>query len=92
MKSHRLKFTTEPIAPAADTPEGYRAAWWRERVLGYSRPQLADALGLHTTTIETYENSQTVPLQYGLACAALQVDRLNRLPFFNEGRFIWPTS
>jgi len=91
MRSRRLKFTTEATPPNPEDPEGYRAAWWRERVLGYSRPQLAQALGLHPGTILAYEKAETVPLAYSLACAALQVERLNRRPFFNDGRFIWPT-
>jgi DNA-binding XRE family transcriptional regulator len=91
MRQHRVKLTTvEP--PAADSPEGYRAAWWRERILGYSRPQLAAAIGLHENTIADYENSATVPQQYSLACAALQIDRIYRLPFFENGRFLWPTG
>ena len=92
MRAHRLKFTTAADQPPLDAPEGYRAAWWRERVLGYSRPQLAQALELNESTILRYEGSQTVPLEYSLACAALQVDRLNRMPFFDGGRFIWPTN
>lgn len=92
MKSNRLKFTTSPEAPATDRTEGYRAAWWRERILGYSRPQLAQALDLVASTILRYEGMDTVPREYSLACAALHVDRLNRVPSFKEGRFIWPTE
>lgn len=90
MRSHRLKFTTTR-PPERDDPEGYRAAWWRERILGFSRPQLAEALDLSSTTILVYERSNALPVIYGLACAALQVEKISRMPFFADGKFVWPT-
>lgn len=71
MRSHRLKYTTQPERPAEDAPEGYKAAWWRERVMGFSRPQLAIILGLTDGTILRYERSEEVPKQYRLACVGL---------------------
>ena len=71
MRSHRLKYTTQPERPAEDAPEGYKAAWWRERVMGFSRPQLAIILGLTDGTILRYEKAQEVPPQYRFACIRL---------------------
>jgi len=71
MQTHRVKFSTEAELPAPQAPEGYKAAYWRERVMGLSRPELARLLNLGTATIGRYEKSATVPEVYRLACTAL---------------------
>jgi transcriptional regulator with XRE-family HTH domain len=68
---HRLRARTNPLAqPPRSSPEGLRARWWREHVMGMSRPQLAEALGIDDQRIYRYESARVVPPLYRLACAA----------------------
>jgi hypothetical protein len=68
----RKRTTTDPAKPpGADAPEGERAKWWRERIMGLSRPALAEQLGVHPATIDRQERSATVDSVYRLACAAV---------------------
>lgn len=70
MTIRRLRPTTQEW-PGDEAPEGKRAAYWREHVMGLSRPAMAELLGLTSQTITRYEESDEVPAMYRLACAAL---------------------
>lgn len=70
----RLRPTTPPEVPAADAPEGLRAAWWREHRMGLSRPELAERLRISPQTVTSYEGLDVVPQIYKLACAAIEND------------------
>jgi hypothetical protein len=66
----RLRITTPDTAPV-DATEGTAAAWWREHILGLSRPGLAQLLDISSKTIEREESRDRVSTQYRLACAAI---------------------
>ena len=75
----RLRPTTDHRdPPKPHDREGYKAAWWRERVMKVSRPELAERLGITSGTIFRYENSDDVPTLYKMACKGL-----------NDGRDAW---
>lgn len=69
-----LRLTTPDKLPK-NAPEGLRAAWWRERVLKMSRPELAKQLGMTPLAIFNIETSQTAKVRdtYRLALAALSI-------------------
>lgn len=68
----RVRNTVPTTAPRLGTPEGQRAAFWRESIMHLSRPALAELLGIKSNqTIERYEKMAKVPVEYRLACAAL---------------------
>jgi DNA-binding XRE family transcriptional regulator len=65
-----VRFTTPEKFPGKTSPEGARAAWWRERVMEMSRPELALHLDITDQTIAAYEAMDKVPVMYRLACSA----------------------
>lgn len=73
----RRKRITLTEKPPLDAAEGLKAHWWRENILAMSRPELAEALGIHQRTIERYEAMSEVPTIYRLACEALSRNNAN---------------
>jgi len=71
MKRRRLRTVMPAKPPAFNSPEGIRAAWYRQERLRLSRPALGEQLGLTSRTIENYEKMAKVPELYRLAVAAL---------------------
>jgi hypothetical protein len=65
-----MRPATPPKPLPCSASEGLRARWWREHVMGMSRPQLAEALGIDDQRIYRYESARMVPPLYRLACAA----------------------
>lgn len=68
---YRLRIVVPAKQPSFNSPEGARAAWFRQERLKLSRPALGDKLGLSSRTIENYEKMVQVPEIYRLAIAAL---------------------
>lgn len=68
--ARRLRVTTSQ-RPTGNAPEGLSAAWWRENVLGISRPALAELLEISAKTVKREETGERVSTEYRLACAAL---------------------
>ena len=73
MTNYRLKYTT-PEALPNDASEGLRAAWWRERIMGMSRRELADAIGVKSVITITKHETEGPTTQYRLACSALSYE------------------
>lgn len=69
-KVRRLR-PTVARQPSMGSPEGVRAAFWRENVLRLSRPALGSLVGITNQTVAKFEGMAVVPVWYRLACAAL---------------------
>jgi len=72
---------TAPVVPRPDAPEHERARYWRENVVGLSRRELAERIGMSESRIMDIEAGQVrgdgraiepdAMQRYRLACAAV---------------------
>lgn len=78
-KTRRLKRTGSTERPVQDAPEHVKAKWWREEVMGLSRPALAEMIGRSVAYIEDMERGTQRPsgapitdyTAYRAACASV---------------------